>query len=117
MPPPSRLTPGCWRRWPGPSNIWPPAASGWRGLRRHQLNPRERFARGLVRWRWAIVVVWSVIGVFVAMDARATESLLNIRGGSNRQTEASRAEEILSSRFDSPVSEFFAVTLAAPASF
>jgi putative drug exporter of the RND superfamily len=55
--------------------------------------------------------------VFAALRARATESLLNIRGGSNRQTEASRAEETLSSRFDSPVSEFFAVTLAAPASF
>ncbi len=102
---------------PEPSNVWPPAASGWRGPWRHQLNPRELLARGLVRWRWAIVVVWAAIGVFAAFRARATESLLNLRGGSTRATEASQAEETLNRRFDSPVSEFFAVTLAAPAPF
>jgi len=58
-----------------------------------------------------------VIGVFAAFRARATESLLNLRGGSTRATEASQAEETLNQRFDSPVSEFFAVTLAAPAPF
>ena len=84
---------------------------------RHQLSARERIARGLIRWRWAIVVVWSVIGVFAAVRARATEQLLNLRGGSTRETEASLAEAMLSHRFDSPVNEFFAVTLAGPASF
>jgi len=74
-------------------------------------------ARGLVRWRWAIVLVWAVVGVFAAARARAIERLLNLRGGSNQETEASRAEETLKRRFDSPVSEFFAVTLAAPAPF
>jgi RND superfamily putative drug exporter len=63
------------------------------------------------------VVVWIVIGVFAAFRARATERLLNLRGGSTRETEASIAEATLSHRFDSPVSEFFAITLAAPASF
>jgi putative drug exporter of the RND superfamily len=63
------------------------------------------------------VVVWSVIGVFAAVRARATEHLLNLRGGSTRETEASQAETTLSHRFDSPVSEFFAVTLAGPATF
>ena len=76
----------------------------------------ELFARGLIG-RWAIVVVWAVVGVFAAFRARATEHLLGLRGSSTRETEASLAEERLSRRFDSPVSEFFAVTLAAPPTF
>ena len=50
----------------------------------------EPFARALVRWRWAVLVVWAVIGAVAAVRAPATPGLLNIRGGSSRETEASR---------------------------
>ena len=73
------------------------------------------FARALVRWRWVVIGVWVVLGVVAAIRAPRTPELLNIRGGSNRATEASRAAEALNTRFSSPVSEFFAVTLTAPA--
>ena len=82
---------------------------------RDRLNPREYLARGLVRWRWAVVFVWVVVGIFATIRAPGTERLLNVRGGSTRVTEASEAQDKLERRFDSPVSEFFAVTLAAPA--
>jgi RND superfamily putative drug exporter len=49
-----------------------------------------------------------------AFSARKTEALLNVRGGSTRATEASDADDLLNTRFQSPVSEFFAVTLTAP---
>ena len=62
-----------------------------------------------------VVFVWTVLGVFAAVRAPHTERLLNVRGGSTRATEASEAQDNLEQRFDSPVSEFFAVTLAAPA--
>jgi uncharacterized membrane protein YdfJ with MMPL/SSD domain len=52
----------------------------------------EPFARALVRWRWAVLVLWAVIGVVAAVRAPATPELLNIRGGSARETEASRTE-------------------------
>jgi RND superfamily putative drug exporter len=74
----------------------------------------ERFARVLVRWRWVVLAVWVVIGVVAIVRAPATPGLLNIRGGSARETEASRAEKQLTARFSRPISEFFAVTLEGP---
>jgi RND superfamily putative drug exporter len=77
----------------------------------------ERFARALVRWRWAVLVVWAVIGAVAAVRAPATPALLNIRGGSARETEASRTEKLLNDRFSRPIGEFFAVTLEGPSRF
>ncbi|HUR95214.1 MAG TPA: MMPL family transporter [Gemmatimonadales bacterium] len=77
----------------------------------------DRFARALVRSRWAVLVVWVVIGAVAAVRAPATPSLLNIRGGSERETEASRTEDLLTRRFSRPIGEFFAVTVEAPARF
>ncbi|MGH7579664.1 MAG: MMPL family transporter, partial [Gemmatimonadales bacterium] len=77
----------------------------------------EPFARALVRWRWAVLVVWAVIGAVAAVRAPATPGLLNIRGGSERETEASRTEKLLSDRFARPIGEFFAVTLEGPTRF
>ncbi len=74
----------------------------------------ERFARALVRWRWVVLVVWAVVGVVAVLRAPATPALLNIRGGSDRETEASRADDMLGSRFSRPIGEFFAVTLEGP---
>ena len=77
----------------------------------------EPFARALVRWRWAVLVVWAVIGAVAAVRAPATPGLLNIRGGSERETEASRTEQLLNERFARPIGEFFAVTLEGPSRF
>ena len=74
----------------------------------------ERFARVLVRWRWVVLAVWAGIGAVAAVRAPATPALLNIRGGSARETEASRAEKQLNVRFSRPIAEFFAVTLEGP---
>jgi RND superfamily putative drug exporter len=77
----------------------------------------EPFARALVRWRWAVLVVWAAIGAVAAVRAPDTPALLDIRGGSKRETEASRAEKLLSDRFARPIGEFFAVTLEGPSRF
>jgi RND superfamily putative drug exporter len=77
----------------------------------------ERFARALVRARWAVLVVWAVIGAVAAVRAPATPGLLNIRGGSERETEATRADALLNQRFSRPIGEFFAITLRGPAGF
>ncbi|MGH7534448.1 MAG: MMPL family transporter, partial [Gemmatimonadales bacterium] len=77
----------------------------------------ERFARALVRWRWAVLVVWAVVGTIAVVRAPATPGLLNIRGGSERETEASRTETLLNDRFSRPIGEFFAITLEGPGSF
>ncbi len=74
----------------------------------------ERFARVLVRWRWVVLAVWAAIGAVAAVRAPATPALLNIRGGSARETEASRAEKLLTARFSRPINEFFAITLEGP---
>jgi len=77
----------------------------------------EQFARVLVRWRWAVLVVWAVIGVVAAVRAPATPGLLDIRGGSERETEASRTEDLINTRFTRPIGEFLVVTLEGPDSF
>jgi RND superfamily putative drug exporter len=63
------------------------------------------------------LVVWAVVGAVAAVRAPATPGLLNIRGGSERETEASRTEDLLTQRFSRPIGEFFAVTLTSPGSF
>ena len=77
----------------------------------------DRFARALVRWRWVTLVVWAIVAVVAAVRAPATPALLNIRGGSEKETESSRAEDLLNQRFSRPVGDFYAVTLEAPAPF
>ena len=74
-------------------------------------------ARGLVRWRWVVVVAWVVIGVVAAIRAPHTPEVLNIRGGSNRPNEAAAAQAALTDRFSRPVSEFFIITLQGPEPF
>ncbi len=75
------------------------------------------FARNLIRWRWAVIVAWAVIGYLAAARAPHVVEVLNTRGGSRAPTEASRAEEILRTRFNKPLNDFFAVTLEAPERF
>jgi putative drug exporter of the RND superfamily len=77
----------------------------------------DRFARAVVKGRWVVLVVWAVVGTVAAVRAPATPSLLNIRGGSDRPTEASRTEDLLTARFSRPIGEFFAITLRGPGSF
>ncbi|MBA3659617.1 MAG: MMPL family transporter [Gemmatimonadales bacterium] len=70
-----------------------------------------------MRGRWVVVAVWAVLGAFAGLRAPGTLALLDIRGGSDRPTEASRAEDQLTRRFSRPVDEFFAATLDGPGSF
>lgn len=71
-------------------------------------------ARALVRRRWIVIALWAAIAVFASATARKTPELLNLRGGSRVETEASKVDVQLRSRFRTPISEFFAVTLEAP---
>ena len=77
----------------------------------------ERFAAFLVRSRWVVAALWVVIGAIAVVRAPRTPELLRVRGGSDRETEAARADRLLTSRFERPFSEFFAVALEAPAPF
>ncbi len=76
----------------------------------------DRFARALVSSRWGVLVAWGVVGAVAVVRAPETPSLLNIRGGSERETEASRTEDLLTARFSRPVGEFYVITLQSPGS-
>ncbi len=71
----------------------------------------------MVRWRWLVVAAWAVAGVVAAAVAPRTVQLLNIRGGSDRPSEAIVAERMVQERFDRPLGEFFAVVVEGPAPF
>ncbi|MGH7703376.1 MAG: MMPL family transporter [Gemmatimonadales bacterium] len=77
----------------------------------------EFLARSLVRWRWVVIAVWTVLGLLAARKAPHVLEVLDVRGGTPRPTEASRADALLRSRFSKPLNDLFAVTIAAPASF
>ena len=77
----------------------------------------ERAALLVVRFRWLIIALWVVVGGAGLIRAPATAELLSVRGGSDRETEAARADRLLTSRFARPFSEFFAVAIESPAPF
>ena len=74
----------------------------------------DSLARIIVRYRWAVIVLWAVVGVVAATRAGGTAGRLELRGRASKTTEARIADSLLSARFTRPVSEFYAVTLAGP---
>lgn len=74
-------------------------------------------ARSLVRWRWAVITLWAVVGAIAFVRAPKTPDKLALRGGSDQLTEARLADRLLTERFSRPFGEFFAVTVEAPTSF
>jgi RND superfamily putative drug exporter len=75
------------------------------------------YARALVRWRWAVLGIWILVGTVAAMLAPATPALLNVRGGSDKLTEAALADRAIRTRFGQSLGDFFALTIEAPATF
>jgi RND superfamily putative drug exporter len=71
-------------------------------------------ARALVRRRWIVIGLWAILGTYATTQAPRTPELLNVRGGTNRPTESSRANELISRRFAAPLGEYFAIALEAP---
>jgi RND superfamily putative drug exporter len=71
-------------------------------------------SRALIRWRWAIIVFWAVLGYLAAKKSPQVEQALNVRGGSREPTEASRSENVLRKRFRRSLSDFFIVVLSSP---
>ena len=77
----------------------------------------EQAATLVVRFRWLVVLLWGVIGAVGIVRAKHTPEFLNVRGGADRETEAALADRLLTSRFERPFSEFFAVVLASSTPF
>jgi RND superfamily putative drug exporter len=76
-----------------------------------------QFASLIVRFRWLVVALWIGFAAIGITQARHTPALLNVRGGADRETEASRADRLLATHFDRPFSEFFAVVLESTVPF
>ena len=71
-------------------------------------------ARALIRRRWIVIGLWAIFGAYATMQAPRTPELLNVRGGTNRPTESSRANDLINTRFGAPLGEYFAVAVEAP---
>ncbi len=72
------------------------------------------FARAVVKYRWAVIGLWVIIGTLAVIQARHTPERLDLRGGSTRESEAVLADRLLQSRFSRSIGEFFAITVEAP---
>lgn len=77
----------------------------------------KAFSSAVVKARWVVVIVWAFLGVGAVWQARNVAEALDVRGDSDRVTEALQAADMLSERFARPVGEFFAVTIEGPAPF
>jgi RND superfamily putative drug exporter len=71
-------------------------------------------SRALIRWRWAIIAFWAVVGYLAAAKSPQVVEVLNVRGGTRAPTESGAADILLRRRFPKPLNDFFAVTLEAP---
>lgn len=78
------------------------------------LSVIESFGATLVRWRWVVILLWLGVGIYAADHAGDTVNRLQLHGVANELTEARIADSLIATRFSRPVSEFFAVTVAAP---
>lgn len=70
--------------------------------------------RVIIRWRWAIIAFWAVVGYLAAEKSPQVVEVLNVRGGTREPTEASHADNLLRTRFSKPLNDFFVVTVEAP---
>ena len=71
----------------------------------------------IVRWRWPVLALWAGLSAAAIAGASRVRHRLDVRGGSLRPTEASRAAAILESRFPRDVGEMFVLVLSGPAPF
>lgn len=70
-------------------------------------------ARVLVRWRWAVIALWVVVGVTSAIRAPGTLERLDVSGGGSDTTEAKRADVRLGTDFPQPLSEYLAIAVSS----
>ncbi|HRP07549.1 MAG TPA: MMPL family transporter, partial [Gemmatimonadales bacterium] len=70
----------------------------------------------LIRWRWPVISVWAAVAVIAALNAGKTVERLEVAGSATEPTEARHADSLIRTRFDRPLSEYFAVTVQGPAS-
>jgi RND superfamily putative drug exporter len=71
-------------------------------------------ARALVRRRWIVIVLWTILGGYAVMQAGGTPKLLNARGGSFKVTESDAASTLTKTRFAAPLGESFILTFQSP---
>src|SRR4029450_5704881 len=88
-----------WRQGFAPSRIEPPMLP---------------LARALIRRRWIVIVLWTILGGYATLRAPRTPELLSARGGSFKVTEADEVSALIRNRFAAPLGETFALTLQAP---
>jgi putative drug exporter of the RND superfamily len=74
-------------------------------------------AHAVIRLRWLFIAAWAVLAVVAFTRAPGTPALLNLRGGTDRPTEARAVETRIAERFSSPIRDFFAVVVTGPGSF
>ena len=60
----------------------------------------------IVRWRWLIVLAWTVLGVIVVPVARDVTHRLQVGGQNLRRAESTRAETMIKERFGTDFSAF-----------
>ena len=72
-------------------------------------------ARFIVRFRFHIIAVWVVVAAVAIPHASRVQEVLQVESGTIAHSEAARANRLIEEAFPRPVSNFFAITVSAPA--
>ena len=75
---------------------------------------QRAFARGVIRFRWAVIALWVVVGLLASWEARHVVSRLTARSDSPAGSESAETDRLLRTRFARPFNDVLAVTLEAP---
>jgi RND superfamily putative drug exporter len=68
-------------------------------------------AKTIVRWRWPIVAAWLAVTAAMIPVGHELQQRLHVGGKNLRNSESTRAEEMISDRFGSPYATFVAVAI------
>ena len=71
----------------------------------------ERLARAIVRWRWAVVVAWVLLGAVLIPLATTIENRLTVAARVDH-SESAALEDVLDTRFHSPFARWVALVIA-----
>ena len=71
----------------------------------------ERFGAAIVRWRWAVVLGWLLVGAALLPLATAIETRLTV-AARVEHSESAAVEDVLDARFHSPFARWVALVIA-----
>ena len=74
----------------------------------------SKVPRAIIRFRFPVIAAWLVISALALPRALRVDEVLQVEGETHHDAESKRADQLIKSTFDTPVTHFFVVTMTGP---